>query len=139
MSDFIPPTPERIAKGDIIPTKRGGKSWCNLRIDYLHTRGVIDDEQHKACLKVRYWFDAFGRQLGAKISGYGKQSGSMSLQDNAALSIDNQSRYTSLMRELPPIDAAKFSAVVCHDDSLTQARIAGDDFRRICDKVVRLV
>lgn len=140
VAEIIFPTPEREAKGDLTPYKQGGRALSTLRIDDLLLRGIINNQQHITCVRVRRWHDISYKHFGCKAFDFGAASTNEGdVEGFAAEVVDAHTQYTHLMNHLHISDAFKFSSVVCYDESLRKSHTTGSQFRLICDEVEKII
>lgn len=116
----IPPTPERMAKGDLL--LNNGKiigSSSRLMIDKLMDRGIISHEQHRHCVTYRYCFEAFIHHLGVRAFDYGAIREGCSAEMWQVDRISAKDRFVRLQHELSRDTIAALSFVVLWDNPYT--------------------
>lgn len=134
MKDTIPPTPERIAKGDLVAYKRTGRAdSARFSYDKMRDRGKIDGSQWSLCNHLRVAFDAFNSEHGVKICGYGSVQSGKSTEQYEVDRITLVDRYRHFLRACPADERRALSMIVCGNMSLKDgARCMGKRYENFC-------
>lgn len=131
----IPPTPERMAKGDFQQVKAAKDHWTHRstttwrdmnksRVMKLHAAGVIDDDQFAACVWYRGQWDTGQLMPAAPVSAYeprvpGEPNYGHLPRTMAAAEARQMYRYAR--GRMPADFVDMFELVVLHDASLREA------------------
>lgn len=120
-NDIVLPTPERMAKGDLVGWKATGRSMNQMGHDYALARGVINTGQWVICNRMRLCYEAAIGDLKGHIMRYGVEPEGKDVQDWLNNRITMADNYRVILRLMPHEELIVTRAICCYDMSLRDA------------------
>lgn len=125
MPDIVMPTPERVAKGDLVSTGGQGKSEQRVSsvsaLERLAAKGIIDAVQLRAGqLYYSYWYHG---HRGLQAIDYGALHhvpDFFSFLPTTQRQAENNQHYYTAREAMLPRERAIYEAIVLHDQTVEQ-------------------
>lgn len=119
--DKVLPTPERMAKGDLVEWRATGRAMNQMGHDRALSRGVINMSQWVVCNKLRLCYEVAISPVGGGIALYGERHDGGLVEDWLNSKATYTDWYRSILREMAHDELIVVRAIVCYDMSLRDA------------------